>query len=194
VLEQARVEHARVMVVAISDPASSRRIVVALRKLNPNSCIFVRTRYIHEMEELYRLGATEVIPEELEASIEIFSRVLAKYLVPIPEIDKLIGELRAGRYDMLRRRSLTEGEWSSMHVSLADAEMSTFQVSPEGELVGKSLSETEVRQRFGISLLAIRRGGQMLYEMTGDTVIEPNDTLYIFGQPERVQEFARSAD
>ncbi|SMB96656.1 sodium/hydrogen exchanger [Hymenobacter roseosalivarius DSM 11622] len=194
VLEQAHVEHARVMVVAISDPASSRRIVVALRKMNPNSCIFVRTRYIHEMEELYRLGATEVIPEELEASIEIFSRVLAKYLVPMPEIDKLIGELRAGRYDMLRRRSLTEGEWSSMHVSLADAEMSTFKVSPEGELVGKTLSETEVRQRFGISLLAIRRGGQVLYEMTGDTVIEPNDTLYIFGQPERVQEFARNAD
>ncbi|WP_234997234.1 cation:proton antiporter regulatory subunit [Hymenobacter roseosalivarius] len=72
--------------------------------------------------------------------------------------------------------------------------MSTFKVSPEGELVGKTLSETEVRQRFGISLLAIRRGGQVLYEMTGDTVIEPNDTLYIFGQPERVQEFARNAD
>ncbi|GAB2455773.1 sodium/hydrogen exchanger [Hymenobacter qilianensis] len=194
VLEQAHVEHARVMVVAISDPASSRRIVVALRKMNPNSCIFVRTRYIHEMEELYRLGATEVIPEELEASIEIFSRVLAKYLVPMPEIDKLIGELRAGRYDMLRRRSLTDGEWSSMHISLADAEMSTFRVSSEGELVGKTLSETEVRQRFGISLLAIRRGGQMLYEMTGDTVIKPDDTLYIFGPPERVQEFARSAD
>nr|WP_240935818.1 monovalent cation:proton antiporter family protein [Hymenobacter sp. HDW8] len=194
VLEQAHVENARVMVVAISDPASSRRIVVALRKMNPNSCIFVRTRYIHEMEELYRLGATEVIPEELEASIEIFSRVLAKYLVPMPEIDKLIGELRAGRYDMLRRRSLTEDEWSSMHVSLADAGMSTFQVSPEGELVGKTLSETEVRQRFGISLLAIRRGGQMLYEMTGDTIIKPDDTLYIFGPPERIQEFARKAD
>ncbi|GAA4387158.1 cation:proton antiporter [Hymenobacter koreensis] len=192
VLEQARVTHARVMVVAISDPASSRRVVVALRRLNPQACIFVRTRYIAEIEELRRLGATEVIPEELETSIEIFSRVLAKYLVPMHDIDQLIKELRADSYQMMRGRSLSTTDWSAMHLSLSDSELMTIPVGAGTFLSGRTLGEAEVRQRFSISLLAIRRQGQMIDQIDAETVIQPGDTLYVFGKQEQVNEFARA--
>jgi len=191
VLEQARVSHARVMLVAISDPASSRRVVVALRRLNAQACIFVRTRYIAEIEELKRLGATEVIPEELETSIEIFSRVLARYLVPMHEIDQLIKEMRADSYQMLRGRSLSASDWLAMHLTLSESELTTIPVGADTFLAGKTLSQAEVRQRFSISLLAIRRQGQMIDEISADTVIQPGDTLYVFGKQEQVSRFAR---
>src|SRR4030042_4494481 len=57
---------ARMLVVAISDPSSTRRIVQVARKENARLYMIVRTRYTLEVEDLLRLGANEVIPEEFE--------------------------------------------------------------------------------------------------------------------------------
>ena len=62
--------------VAINDAAATRRIAGAVRRLNPKAQLIVRTRYLQEMNSLYQLGADEVIPEEFETSVEIFTRVL----------------------------------------------------------------------------------------------------------------------
>jgi len=56
---------------------STRRITGITRRLNPKVHLIVRTRYLQEIEPLYELGANEVIPEEFETSVEIFTRVLA---------------------------------------------------------------------------------------------------------------------
>ena len=82
VLEEVGIEKARVVVVVISDPLAIRKIAAAVRKENPNVFLIVRTRFVTEMESLYALGANQVIPEEFETSIEIFSRVLAQILGP----------------------------------------------------------------------------------------------------------------
>src|SRR5204863_387196 len=70
-------ERARMLVVAISDPAATRRMVRVARSLNPRIHIIARTRYVTEVPELSRLAADVVIPEELGTSIEIFARVPA---------------------------------------------------------------------------------------------------------------------
>jgi CPA2 family monovalent cation:H+ antiporter-2 len=75
ILRHVGVKDARVMAIAISDPASTRRITELARRLNPNLFIIARTRYIQEMKPLHELGANEVVPEEYETSVEIFSRV-----------------------------------------------------------------------------------------------------------------------
>ena len=63
------------MVVAISDAIGTRKILDII-KINPNIYIIVRTRYIRDMESLYQMGADEIVPEEFETSIEIFSACL----------------------------------------------------------------------------------------------------------------------
>ncbi|KUG09351.1 monovalent cation:proton antiporter family protein [Solirubrum puertoriconensis] len=188
VLEHVRIQRARVVVIAISDPAGSLRVVAAVRRLNPNACVMVRSLYLHERKELYQLGATEVIAEEMETSIEILARVLARYLVPLHEIDVLIRQLRGG--NLVRSRSLTDAEWSGMHVGLAGHELATVPVPDHATLVGKTLSESEMRQQYGVNLLAIRRNGHMLADMCPDTVIHSHDTLYVFGKPDRVERLA----
>src|SRR2546428_469069 len=67
-------ERARMLVVAISDPAATRRMVRVGRSLNARLHIIARTRYVTEIPELSRLGADVVIPEEFETSIEILDR------------------------------------------------------------------------------------------------------------------------
>src|SRR5260370_38664122 len=95
-------ERARMLVVAISDPAATRRMVRVGRALNARIHIIARTRYVTEIPELSRLGADVVIPEEFETSIEIFARVLAHYNVPRSDIDRLVDQIRSSHYEALR--------------------------------------------------------------------------------------------
>ncbi len=111
VIGHAGVHAARVVVVAINDPAAARRITEIIRKISINVYLIVRTRYIKEMESLYRLGADEVIPEEFETSIEIFSRVLGRYLIPKDSIEQLVTRIRSDGYEMFR--SFSDGAHAS---------------------------------------------------------------------------------
>jgi len=102
ILHALGVERARMLVIAISDPAATRRIVRVARSLNPGLQIIARTRYVVEIPELIRLGANDVVPEEFETSIEIFARVLTHYGVARPEIDRLVDQIRGSHYEALR--------------------------------------------------------------------------------------------
>ncbi|RME61222.1 potassium transporter KefB [Candidatus Parcubacteria bacterium] len=102
VLEKANIKDAKIVVVAINDPTATRRIIDLIRRISPTVYLIVRTRYLQEMKDLYALGADEVIPEEFETSMEIFARVLTKYLIPREEIERLLAEVRADGYDILK--------------------------------------------------------------------------------------------
>ena len=93
ILKHVHVQEARVVVIAISDADATKKIINEIREFTKTACIIVRTRYVKEIEENIRLGADEVIPEEFETSIEIFSRVLRKYLIPHDEIQGFINNI-----------------------------------------------------------------------------------------------------
>jgi len=82
VLEHLNVKCAKIIVIAVPDRIAIRRIVELSRKMNHDIYIIARTRFYSEVEEIKKLGADEVIPEEFETSIEIFTRVMQKYLIP----------------------------------------------------------------------------------------------------------------
>ncbi|MCI1188646.1 cation:proton antiporter [Hymenobacter sp. DH14] len=190
VLEHLGVPRARVVVVAISDPAASLRAVAAIRRLNPVGCVLVRSLYVYERKNLYHVGATEVIAQEQETSMEVLAHVLARFLVPLPDIEKVIGELRHGSHAMLRPHSITKAAWSGIHVRLTGAELATvpIETDPQTCLGGEHLSEIELRRRFGLCLMGICRDGQMLESITTETPIQLHDLLYVFGKPDKVEQ------
>ncbi|MBI1820532.1 MAG: cation:proton antiporter [Nitrospirae bacterium] len=106
ILHKLGIEKARLLVVAISDPASTRRIVSTARLENREIYIIVRTKYVAEVDDLKVLGADEVIPEEFETSIEIFSRVLKKYHFGDKVIQDMIDKIRQDSYTALRKGEL----------------------------------------------------------------------------------------
>jgi monovalent cation:H+ antiporter-2, CPA2 family len=105
VLRHAGVERARVLVVTVPDAAAVRRVVELARGLNPELHIIARTRFVREIEPLIGLGANEVIPEEYETSVEIFTRVMHRYQVPADAIARFVDVVRARGYDLLRTTS-----------------------------------------------------------------------------------------
>jgi CPA2 family monovalent cation:H+ antiporter-2 len=102
VLLHAGVLRAAVLVVAISDQLATRHAVALARELRPELHLIVRTRYLSEVPELYKLGATQVIPEEFETSIEIFARVLGTYGVAPAVIQQEAEAVRGAGYEVLR--------------------------------------------------------------------------------------------
>lgn len=191
VLKHVGIDDARVAVIGISDPVASRIMVQLLRRLNPRLHIIVRIRFLQEMKLLYDLGANDVIPEELETSVEIFTRVLRKYLIPKDEIDKFIAEVRAGNYQMLRTQTPYATSFSDLQSHLANIEIVTLRVSPSSPFAGKSLAEIGLRKQHGVTVLAIRRDQQMWSGPDGEHRLLENDIVIVLGEPNKIGVISR---
>lgn len=108
VLDHAYIKSARIVVITLPGTGEALRITQLARLMNPDVHIIIRTRFILHMEEMYQAGANEVIPEEFETSVEIFTRVLDKYNVSRQDIDHLVREIRSDGYEMFRSLSIYE--------------------------------------------------------------------------------------
>ncbi|ETA67280.1 Kef-type K+ transport system, membrane component [Methanolobus tindarius DSM 2278] len=185
VLESANIGSARILVVGISDFVATRKIIDMAKSLNPETYIIARTRYVSEMKRLNELGADEVIPEEYETSVEIFVRLLKKYLVPEEEIDIFTREVRANGYSMLRKSYSKDQE---RHFNLKDElpgmEVSTFKVGQSCLANGKTLSELGIRNRHKATILAIQRENETITNPDGNIPLYSGDICIIFGKPE----------
>lgn len=182
---------ARVVVIAISDQDATRMIVEKIREMSDTVYIIVRTRNLKEIDGNLRLGADEVIPEEFETSIEIFARVLHKYLVPENEIVSYIESIRADNYEMLRdvRGLLRKGP---LHLDIPHIRIYSIQVQcEENRVVGKTVEESGLRKEFCVTLLAIQRGQKYITHIDRDTEIRMDDVLYLLGTPENISKVSK---
>jgi len=196
VIEHAAVKRARVMVIVISDPVATNRIVHMARRLNPKLYIIARTRFISQMEPLHEIGADEAIPEEYEASIEVLVRVLARYLVPRGDIDRLVAEFRADHYRMLRTFTYAGAGLGDLALHLPDAEIASLRVCPNSEVIGRSLGELDFRGAYGATVLAIKRNSTMIPNPPAEEKFQERDVALILGAPDkivRVADLFRSA-
>jgi monovalent cation:H+ antiporter-2, CPA2 family len=188
VLEQARIEHARVVVVAISDATETNKIVAGIRRHTTTAYVIVRTRYVREIEDIIALGANEVIPEEFETSIEIFHRVLRKYLVPEDKIKGMVAQFRSQHYGMFRG-GLPTSTKDPVNDTLVipGLEIATLPVTiARSRVVGHTIAEVAMREKYGITVLAVRRNGRYITSVNGSLKIMPDDLLYLLGSPENI--------
>lgn len=102
VLHHVCIAEAKAIAIMINDPQAVRQIVPLVRKLNPTAYLIVRTRYMQEMPLMTQLGADDVIPDEFGTSVEMFTRVLQRYNVPVDTIHTFATGLRSEGYEMLR--------------------------------------------------------------------------------------------
>ena len=193
ILERLRVKKARVVVIAISDPSASKLIVSNIRHLSPSVYLLVRTRYVKEIESLLAMGADEVIPEEFETSVEIFSRVLSNYLVPIDELENLVDNIRADNYDMFQSKNRLPRTLSSPKIP--DFKITCVRVMADrGEVTGKTINEIDVRRKFGVNVLAISRKDEMINSITPEQKILKNDLVFISGDQEHIDSFFKAVN
>jgi CPA2 family monovalent cation:H+ antiporter-2 len=194
VLQALGIARARMFVVAISDAPSTRQTTSLARSLNPDLDILVRTRFVAEVEELRRLGANEVIPEEFETSIEIFARVLHRFEVPKNLILEAVARVRDGMYDMLRGPSRSSRRMPSQFSGLDSLELERLELRDGSSAVGRTLSELELRRKTGATVLAVQRQGVVHASPTGDFCFEVSDILLVLGEPSAIDKLLALLD
>ncbi len=186
VLEHAGISNARVLIIGISDAAATGKIVETAKKLNQNICIIAKVRNLQEMKRLHALGADEIIPEEYETSVEIFVRLLEKYLVPRENIEKLVNDVRADGYRMLRKLSVNTGidDEFSIKDGLPGVDIQVLKVESGSNFDGKTLADLDFRKKHGVTVLSVRRGSDLVYTPEGSFLLQAKDACILLGKPE----------
>ena len=179
VLRHLGVENARLVVVAISDPLATRRIVSRLRLLAPDVPILARTRFVREVDPLDAAGASTVVAEEFEGSIELVARSLDLFGIPAGAIARFTEALREEGYGAIRSpAALPLDPWL---IELLDEVGTEWVEVPEGLESATTLVGLNVRARTGCSVLAVDRNGRSVANPEPDFTLAGGDRLLVMG-------------
>jgi monovalent cation:H+ antiporter-2, CPA2 family len=182
ILARAGVQRARLVIVALPEIERARLAVAAVRELHPDVPLLARAHGRAEAEALRAKGATEVIQPELEASATLIRHALATLGLP---------KERAIAY-LERYRSAMER---------ADAGAAAISVLPDvrelalrrGGVADQSLRDARIRERFGVTVVAVRRADGLVFNPAPETILRPGDVVRVFGLPEQIEAFASEA-
>ena len=183
ILEKAHIKTADVVVISVGNLIVAMSVVERIRHLNPHVFIIVRTKHVVDIEELYRLGANQVIPEEFETAINLFERVLKKRLVPQRETNMIIARIRNDHYGIFRDETDPSDQ---LFKELPNLEIMALKVREGSFVIGKTIKEIQFRKVFGVTLVAILRKSELIEHPEANTQLEKFDVVYIMGRPEQI--------
>ncbi len=186
ILEAAGIGSARLVVISHDDIDSALKVLHHVRALRPELPVMVRTRDEARVEELRRAGATEVVPETLEAGMMMASHVLLLLDVPLSRVVRRMRELRIGRYRLLHE--FFHGTESTAHGS---EEQTVGRLRPVvlpagAHAVGRTLADLELG-RDHVLVTAIAREGKRRLGPDPGTRLESGDVVVLFGAPEDLE-------
>ncbi|XXG45281.1 hypothetical protein AAC387_Pa02g0403 [Persea americana] len=109
VLHKVGAERACAAAITLDTPGANYRTVWALSKYFPNVKTFVRAHDVDHGLNLEKAGATAVVPETLEPSLQLAAAVLAQAKLPMSEIAATINEFRTRHLSELTELCETSG-------------------------------------------------------------------------------------
>jgi CPA2 family monovalent cation:H+ antiporter-2 len=180
VLEWAGARDASLIIVALPDFEHARLATRAVRRLNAEAALLVRAHGRAESDALLRDGASEVIQPELEAAGTLIRHALARLQLP-----------KSLALDYLERfRDAMESGKGTASPSPAMPEVREVAVASDG-VADQSLRESRIRERFGVTVVAVVKAGDVILNPPPDTVLRPGDRVRLFGLPAEIERFVR---
>jgi voltage-gated potassium channel len=163
-LREAGVEHARGLAACLPDDADNVYVVLTARDLNAHLHIVARAAEEQAEPKLIRAGANRVVAPTI-----IGGHRMAMALTK-PAVDDFLGSITANKLDLAFEQ---------------------LEVEPKSTLVGRKLSETNIRSELDIVVVSIRRSdGQILFNPSGEGVIQNGDLLIAIGSAESLMKLA----
>ncbi len=188
-LQSLGVERARIVVLAVNDSAATSRIAQLCRQLAPDAHVLARAVYTAEADGLRTAGAHDVVPQELEASVEMLVRVLRRFLVADDQIGRLVQDVRR-RGGNGRVAPHAAGSAADVTDFVPGIGFAVMRVQPGSACCTRTLADAGVRRHTGCSVVAVRRGAQNLPAITPDTTLAAGDTVVVLGPRERLVDAA----
>ncbi len=167
-LSLARIQDAKGLVAAVTSDADNLYIVLTARGMNPNLKIIARASEEEATPKLMKAGATEVV-----SPYHFVGRRIAHILVQPHVIDFI------------------EAAFGSLRL---DVQIEEVRIPETSVLAGKSIAATDIRQKSGALVLALKRpDGTLSFNPTPDTVISAGDCLIAVGSADHLKKLEHLA-
>ncbi|MBZ0127042.1 MAG: cation:proton antiporter [Rhodocyclaceae bacterium] len=189
ILDAVGVERARLVVVSHEDLAAALKVLHHVRRRRPELPVMVRTRDESHVDELRAAGATEVVPETLEAGMMIASHALLLLAVPLSRVVRRMRDQRSGRYRLMREFFRGENGLDESQPAGDGDRLHPVLLSAESAAVGRALGECGLD---GVVVTALVRQGQRRLSPPADTRLEAGDAVVLFGSTEDLQRAERA--
>jgi CPA2 family monovalent cation:H+ antiporter-2 len=185
VLAAAGLARARMVVISFADEPAALETIKHIRALRLDVPVFVRTRNDSNLHAFQQAGATEVVPESLEASLMLASHLLLMLGVPASRILLKMRVIHADRYRMLQGFFKGADDETTLLEDETTTRMSlhAITVSDHAYTIGKSIQEMiDPDQESPIK--ALIRGSTRHTLPSNDTLLEAGDVLVLYATPE----------
>jgi monovalent cation:H+ antiporter-2, CPA2 family len=186
VIEGLGLASARLVLVSHEDVGAAMKLLHHVRSRRRDVPVMVRTRDETHVAELREAGATEVVPETLEAGMMIVSHALLLLGVPPSRIAGVMRDLRTDRYRLLGE--VFDGdhaqprEWQDEGAD----ETETVTLAPGASAIGLSLQQLQLDRNRVLVTALVRDGRRRLAPGPG-TRLEEGDALVLFGPADELQ-------
>jgi len=162
VLRRTGIHRARGLIAAVGTDAENVYTVLTARVVRPDLFIIARVESDEAEQRLRRAGADRVISPYQIGATHMVQTALRPAVVDFVQLATGSGHL--------------------------DLSMEQVHVREESGLVGKSIVDAGIRQRFGVIVVAIKRAdGTMEFNPAPEAVIRAGDELVVLGRPESVK-------
>ena len=162
ILERLRIDTARGLIAALGSDAENVYTIMTARGLRPDLFIIARADSDDGKQNMMRAGADRVISPYQIGAVQMAQTALRPAVVDFVELAT-----------------------SSEHLELT---MEQVDIGAGSELSARTIVESNLRQRFGVIVVGIRRGdGQMEFNPPPDAVMQAGDQLVVLGRPEQLK-------
>jgi CPA2 family monovalent cation:H+ antiporter-2 len=175
----AGLHRASAVVITYLDTASALKVLHHTQEQAVNVPVVVRTVDDLDLDKLRQAGATEVVPEAIEASLMLATHALALVGVPRRRVIRVVQEQRDARYNLLK--GYFHGADDSSADEIENERLLSVSLPPAGRTVGKTLGSLAL-QAAGVRLVSLRRASGKPTPFNDDTVCQGGDTLVLSGK------------
>ena len=179
-LGHAHLQGARLLVLLMNDPQAAERVANTAKRVAPKVPVLMRARYLLEREKLMKLGAHDVVAEEVEGAMEMISRMLRWIEVPRNVIDDSLHAARAETQTTERKQTVPRNALRDMR-GLDELKIESALMRAGSPAVGASPASLKLRNMTGALVVAVRRGGQLLEKLDPNAPFETGDVVYLVG-------------
>jgi monovalent cation:H+ antiporter-2, CPA2 family len=114
--------------------------------------------------------------------------------VPKNLILDAVARVRGGMYDMLRGTNRSPRPLTSKISGLDALELERFELRPGSSIIGRTLSELDLRRTTGATVLAVKRGAVVHASPSGDFSLQQADTIVVLGEPSAIDKVLALVD
>jgi CPA2 family monovalent cation:H+ antiporter-2 len=185
-LERAGIHRASLLVITFDDARRAEKIMRLVHSFEPNMRVLVRTRDDTSLDQLIEAGATEVVPEVLEASLMLIAHALLLMEVPLGKVLATLRQSRRDRYKLLHGYYHGDSFPSMDSAGNAYRLLHAVTLAGKARCQGRRISETGL-EKLNVTIRAIRRAGTNIQDPEGDTVLESGDVVILYGPLDAVE-------